>query len=118
MKAPKDDLGTDGQSPVANAPTEWGSGSIVETAAVVGVVAVGAALFEAALIPGIIVGVGAMLLPKMLPSLSDTLQSGFRATVRGAYHVGNKAGQVIAEAQEQIHDAVAEAKAEKPSQNG
>lgn len=118
MKAPKEDLGTDGQSPRANAPTEWGSGSMVETAAVVGAVAVGAALFEAALIPGIIVGVGAMLIPKMLPSLSGTLQSGFRATVRSAYHVGNKASQVIAEAQEQIHDAVAEAKAEKPSQNG
>jgi hypothetical protein len=118
MKAPKDDLGTDGQPPRANAVTEWGSGSLVETAAVVGVVAVGAALFETALIPGIILGVGAMLVPKILPKLSDTLQSGFRATVRSAYHVGNKASQVLAEAQEQIHDAVAEAKAEKPPHNG
>jgi hypothetical protein len=114
MKSPKNDPGTDGST----GPVEWGSGSIVETAAVVGAVAVGAALFEAALIPGIMIGVGAMLIPKVLPSLSDTLKSGFRATVRGAYHVGNKASHVIAEAQEQIHDAVAEAKAEKPSQNG
>jgi hypothetical protein len=116
MKAPIDDPGTDGQPPSANAPAEWGSGSLVETAAVVGVVAVGAALFEATLIPGIIIGVGAMLVPKILPNLSEALQSGFRASVRGAYQVGNKANRVLAEAQEQIHDAVAEAKAEKPPQ--
>ena len=117
MKSPKQDHGTDGEPPTGDAPSGWGSGSFVETAAVVGVVAVGAALFEAALIPGIILGVGAMLVPKILPNLSDTFQSGFRATVRGAYQVGSKASRVLAEAQEQIHDAVAEAKAEQPPHN-
>jgi CO/xanthine dehydrogenase Mo-binding subunit len=118
MKAPKESVGSDGQAPKDNAPTEWGSGSLVETAAIVGVVAAGAALFEAALIPGILIGVGAMLVPKILPGVSGTLQSGLRATVRGVYHVGNKASHVLAEAQEQIHDAVAEVKAENSSHNG
>jgi hypothetical protein len=82
------------------------------TVAVVGVVAVGAAIFEAALIPGIILGVGAMLVPKVLPKLGESLQPAFRATVRGAYKAGRKARHAFAEAQEQVHDVVAEAKAE------
>ena len=82
------------------------------TGAVVGVVAVGAVIFEAALIPGMILGVAAMLVPKVLPNLADGVQPAFRATVRGAYKVGQKARHAFAEAQEQVHDAVAEAKAE------
>jgi hypothetical protein len=82
------------------------------TAAVVGVVAVGALIFEAALIPGMILGVGAMLVPKVLPRLGDGLQPAFRATVRGAYKAGRKARHAFAEAKEQVNDVVAEAKAE------
>ena len=36
-------------------------------AATVGIICVGAALFEAALIPGMVIGVAAMLAPKALP---------------------------------------------------
>jgi hypothetical protein len=82
------------------------------TAAVVGVVAVGALIFEAALIPGMILGVGAMLVPKVLPRLGEGLQPAFRATVRGAYKAGRKASYAFAEAKEQVNDVVAEAKAE------
>jgi hypothetical protein len=82
------------------------------TAAVVGVVAVGALIFEAALIPGMILGVGAMLVPKVLPRLGEGLQPVFRATVRGAYKAGRKASYAFAEAKEQVSDVVAEAKAE------
>jgi hypothetical protein len=82
------------------------------TAAVVAVVAVGAAIFEAALIPGMILGVGAMLVPKVLPRLGDGLEPAFRATVRGAYKIGKKARHAVAEAQEQVHDVVAETEAE------
>jgi hypothetical protein len=82
------------------------------TAAVVGVVAVGALIFEAALIPGMILGVGAMLVPKVLPRLGEGLQPAFRATVRGAYKAGRHARHAFAEAKEQVNDVVAEAKAD------
>jgi hypothetical protein len=82
------------------------------TATVVGVVAVGALIFEAALIPGMILGVGAMLVPKVLPRLGESLQPAFRATVRGAYKAGRSARHAFAEAKEQVHDVVAEAKAD------
>jgi hypothetical protein len=88
------------------------SDDIATTTAVVAVVAVGAVIFEAALIPGMILGVGAMLVPKLLPRLGDGLEPAFRATVRGAYKVGKKARHVFAEAQEQVHDVVAETEAE------
>src|SRR5579862_4953027 len=44
---------------------------LVTTAATVGVVAVGAALFEVALLPGIALGVAAMLAPKYAPNVSN-----------------------------------------------
>ena len=82
------------------------------TATVVGVVAIGALIFEAALIPGMVLGVGAMLVPKVLPRLGEGLQPAFRATVRGAYKAGRSARHAFAEAKEQVHDVVAETKAE------
>jgi len=103
------DLDTPAEPPAAPG-TVCGMG--VETAATVGVVAVGAVLFEAALIPGMILGVAAMVAPKVFPRLGEVLQPAFKATVRGAYHAGRKVRHVFAEAQEHVHDAVAEAKAE------
>jgi hypothetical protein len=87
-------------------------GDAATTAAVVGVVAVGALIFEAALIPGMILGVAAMLAPKALPKLGEGLQPAFRATVRGAYKAGRQARHAFAEAKEQVNDVVAEAKAD------
>jgi hypothetical protein len=68
------------------------------TAAVVGVVALGALVFESALIPGMALGVAAMLVPKVLPTLGEDIQSAFRATVRGAYNVGRRARHAFGEA--------------------
>lgn len=87
-------------------------GMNVETAATVGVVAIGAAIIEVALIPGMILGVAAVVAPKVLPRMGEAFQPMFKATVRGAYHAGRKAHHIFAEAQEHVHDAVAEAKAE------
>ncbi|MBV8654374.1 MAG: DUF5132 domain-containing protein, partial [Alphaproteobacteria bacterium] len=70
------------------------------------------ALFEAALIPGMIIGVAAMLAPKALPALGTTVEPAFRATVRGAVKLGQKARHAMAEAQEQVRDIVAETDAE------
>jgi hypothetical protein len=75
-----------------------------------GVVGVGVAVVEAALLPGVILGAAAMVAPKFFPSL-------FKSTVRGAYKLSQKTREFVAEAQEQVNDIVAEVDA-AASQNG
>jgi hypothetical protein len=85
---------------------------LVATATTVAVVGVGAAIFEAALLPGIVLGVAAMWAPKYFPKVGEALNPLFRSTVRGAYKLGNKTREFVAETQEQVHDIVAEVHAE------
>lgn len=59
-------------------------------AATVGVICVGAALIEAALIPGMVIGVVAMLAPKALPKLGTAVEPMFRGAVRGTYKLGQE----------------------------
>jgi len=80
--------------------------------ATVAVVALGAAVFEAALLPGIAIGVAAVAAPKYLPRLAGALNPLFKSTVRGTYKLAQKSKEMFAEAQEQVHDIVAEVKAE------
>ncbi len=54
----------------------------VTTAATIGVIAAGVALFEVALIPGMLIGGAAVLAPKYLPKLRRSLQPLFNSTVR------------------------------------
>jgi hypothetical protein len=89
-----------------------GNNEIVLTAATVVVVGVGAAIFEAALLPGLALGVVAALAPKVLPGLGASLNPLFRSTVRGAYKVGQKTKEMMAEAHEHVNDIVAEVHAE------
>ena len=84
----------------------------VTMAATVGVVAVGVALFEVALLPGMAIGVAAMLAPKYVPKMGAALTPMFKSTVRGAYKFGQKTKEMVAEAKEQVHDIVAEVHAE------
>ena len=85
---------------------------VVATVATVAVVGIGAAAFEAALLPGIVLGVAAMFVPKYLPQIGAAVNPLFRSTVRGAYKIGQKTREMVAEAQEQVHDIVAEVHAE------
>ncbi len=85
---------------------------IITAAATVGVVAAGAALFEVALLPGIALGVAAMLAPKYVPKIGSTLAPMLRSSVRGVYKFGQKTNEMMAEAKEQVNDIVAEVKAE------
>ena len=80
--------------------------------AAVAVVAVGAALFEVALIPGIALGAAAVAAPKYLPRLGAALNPIFKSTVRGTYKLAQKSKEMFHEAREHVHDAVAEAKAD------
>jgi Protein of unknown function (DUF5132) len=84
----------------------------VTLAATVGVVAVGAALWEVALLPGIALGVVAMLAPKYVPKMGAALNPMFRSSVRGFYKLGQKSREMMAEAKEQMSDIVAEVHAE------
>jgi hypothetical protein len=102
--------------PPQHTATEMADGTdqsgFVRTAATVGVIAVAAAVVEAALIPGIVVGVVAMLAPRYLPGISAGFQPAMRGTVRSAYKLGRKTKAAVAEAREHMQDIVAEVHAE------
>jgi hypothetical protein len=76
--------------------------------ATIAVVGVGAALISAELIPGIIIGVAACLLPGIGPKLKPL----FKSTVRAGYSAVRKTREMVAEAHEQVKDVVAEARAD------
>src|SRR5260370_15400485 len=65
--------------------------------ATVGLIGLGVALFEASLIPGMIIGVAAALAPKYAPRLTDSLRPLFKSTVRGAYKGGQKTREAVAD---------------------
>ena len=85
---------------------------MVATVATVAVVGIAAAAFEAVLLPGLVLGVAAVAAPKYLPKLGAALNPLFRSTVRGAYKMGQKTREFMAEAHEQVNDIVAEVHAE------
>jgi len=90
-------------------------GDLFPTVATVAVVGIGAAIFETALLPGLVLGVAAMCVPRYFPQIGSALQPLFKSTVRGASRIGQKTREVVAEAHEQIQDIVAEVDAEGPT---
>jgi Protein of unknown function (DUF5132) len=85
---------------------------LVATAATVAVVGAGVIIFEAALLPGLVLGVCTMLVPKYLPKIGSAMNPLVKSTVRGAYKMGQKTKEMFADVQEQMHDIVAEVDAE------
>jgi hypothetical protein len=85
---------------------------MVATVATVAVVGIAAAAFEAALLPGIVLGVAAVAVPRFLPKAGAALNPLFRSSVRGVYKMGQKTKEMLAEAHEQVNDIVAEVHAE------
>ena len=86
--------------------------SMIATVATIGVVGVGVAVLEAALLPGVVLGVAAVAAPKYLPRLGSAMAPIFRSAVRGVYMAGRKTREIVAEAQEQVNDIVAEVDSE------
>lgn len=86
--------------------------TMLATVATVGVVGVGVAVLEAALLPGVVLGVAAVAAPKYLPRLGSAMTPIFRSAVRGVYMAGRKTREIVAEAQEQVNDIVAEVDSE------
>jgi hypothetical protein len=99
-------------SDVADEHQDQENGGLNKTVATVVVVAAGAALFEAALLPGLVLGVAAMAAPKYLPKLSGALAPIFKSTVRGTFKLAQKSKEAFAEAHEHVNDIVAEVRAE------
>lgn len=105
--------GAEGEAVHVDLAEEHGArDTVIATVATVGVVAVGAVIFEAALIPGLALGVVAALAPQYAPKLGSALSPFFRSTVRGAYKFGRKSREMFAEAQEHLGDIAAEVSAE------
>lgn len=85
------------------------AGSVVTAAAVV----VGAALIEVELIPGLLIGAGAILLGKFFPEVGAYVRPAIKGAVRAGFSVTQKVREVMAETSEQVHDLVAEVKHEQ-----
>ncbi len=85
-------------------------GSKVATVALVGL---GAALIEVELIPGILLGVAAMMAPDIMPKLGRILRPMVKGTIRAGYAFAEKSREMVAEAGENIDDIVAEVRSEK-----
>ncbi len=86
--------------------------NVLATVAAVGVVGVGVAVFEVALLPGVVLGVAAMAAPKLLPRVGSALNPIFKSTVRGIYKIGQKTKEMVHETHEHVQDIVAEVDAE------
>lgn len=97
-----------GASETADEATE----SVIATVATIGVVGVGVAVFEAALLPGVVLGAAAVLAPKFVPQIGSALKPLFKSTVRGAYKISQKTREFVAETHEHVQDIVAEVDAE------
>jgi hypothetical protein len=89
---------------------------VVTTVTTIGVIGVAAALFDVALIPGIVIGVAAAYAPKYVTNLGERLEPLFNYTVRGAYKMTRSARSAVAEAQEKMHDIAAEVEAEEAAE--
>lgn len=85
---------------------------MVGTVATVSVVAAGVVLMEAALLPGMILGVAAVAAPNVLPKVGSMFAPVFKSAVRGVYKMGRKTRELAVEAQEHVEDIVAEVNAE------
>jgi hypothetical protein len=87
-------------------------GNRIATVALVGV---GAALIEAELIPGILIGAAAMLVPNVLPKISSVFRPLVKQTIRLGYAVGGRAREGLAGLNEEMQDVVAEVKSDSHS---
>ena len=121
MQEPKLDGNGSLANPVEHVPTPEAEhidhdsenrSDVVATVATVAVVGIVAAAFEAALLPGIVLGVAAVWVPHHFPKMGAALNPLFRTTVRGAYKIRQKTQEMMADAYEQVQDIVAEVDAE------
>ncbi len=78
------------------------------TAAVVGL---GAALIEVEWVPGLLLGVAAMVAPGLVPKIGRGVRPFVHSAIKNGYAAGRKTREWMAEAGEQVSDMVAEVRA-------
>lgn len=96
-------------------PTE-GDSIFSNKIATVALVGLGAALIEVELIPGMLLGVAAMMAPNLFPKVGKALRPLLKETVRAGYSLAGRARESMAEMSEQVQDIVAEVKTEQQQQ--
>ncbi len=118
---PHDDHVADGEhelhleAAVEDAEADAEEATLVATVATVGVIGIGVVMIEAALLPGLILGVAAMAAPRLAPKMGSAMGPMFKSAVRGFYRFGQKTREFVAETQEHVQDIVAEVDAEGKS---
>jgi hypothetical protein len=88
---------------------------MIATVATVGVIGVGVIVLEAALLPGLVLGVAAMAAPKFAPKIGSAVAPMFKSAVRGVYKLGRKTKELVADANEHVRDIVTEVDVETKS---
>jgi Flp pilus assembly protein TadB len=83
------------------------SGDNTSLAAAAAIV-LGAALIEVELIPGLVIGAGAILLGKLFPEAGHYVRPAIKSALRAGFSLTQKVQEVLAETSEQVHDLVAE----------
>lgn len=106
------------ESDEVSADNADGENNMAATVAAVGLVGAGVVIFEAALLPGLVLGVAAMAAPKILPHLGTAISPVFKSAVRGFYKASQKTKEFVAETQEQVQDIVAEMEHEQDIEGG
>jgi hypothetical protein len=98
---------------VPTQPTTEESNAFTSRLATVAAVGVGAALLEVELIPGMLLGVAAMLVPDLLPRLGTAIRPLVKGAVRAGYTVTERTKETVADASEHFQDIVAEVRSEQ-----
>ena len=84
-------------------------GGVATAAAII----LGAALIEVELIPGLVIGAGAIILGKIFPELTGYIRPAIKSAVRAGFTATHKVRQIVAETNEQVSDLLAEVKHEQ-----
>lgn len=100
-----------GQTAKQNQPAD--QNELSSKLATVAAVGIGAALIEVELIPGMLLGVAAMLIPNLLPRLGNGIRPLVKGAVRAGYSVAERTKETVAEANEHFQDIVAEVRSEQ-----
>ncbi len=91
---------------------------LASKAATVAIIGLGIALIEVELIPGMLLGVAAVLAPNLFPKIGRAIRPLVKGAVRAAYAMAEKTRETVAEAGEHFQDIVAEVKSESNSDEG
>jgi hypothetical protein len=94
-------------------PASDSSNPLSSKVATVAVVGLGVALIEAELIPGMLIGVAAMLAPNLVPRIGNALRPMLKGMVRAGYTIAQRTKETVSEASEQMQDIIAEVRSEK-----